>query len=449
MSFKKTYFDEGKFFIRNLKKSDINNNYLNWFKDKNNTKFIVESNFKDLKDLKKYYKNQIKKKNIFFGIFESKTNKHIGNIKFNKINIIKKTAFVGIFLGNTSFQNKSLGSKSLTTACDQIYKKLKIFKIYLGVVKKNVIAFNSYKNAGFYECKNVKKKYKFQLLERNYFLSKLTIGTANFGNNYGIVSNRKLSRIEQNKIFILSKRFNISSYDLAEAYNLNFRYINNLIPKNSKVYLKLLDSFKNFSIKKILRLKNYFYNKLVYFMIHDSRQINFKNKNIKRNLIKLSKSIPLGISVYSPSEAQKAYKFFRFKSIQVPVNIFDQRFLSQSMLRFFKKNNIQFCARSIYLQGVLLQNKKFINKNFPQFQDNFTQFFNHFNKNLNMKKKFITHFIFQNTNIHKVVVGFENSQQLKNLISILNENYDLKKINSLKFKINKLKLIDPTKWTVM
>ena len=27
--------------------------------------------------------------------------------------------------------------------------------------------------------------------------------------------------------------------------------------------------------------------------------------------------MPLGISVYSPSEAQKAYKLFRFKSMQV------------------------------------------------------------------------------------------------------------------------------------
>ena len=148
-----------------------------------------------------------------------------------------------------------------------------------------------------------------------------------------------------------------------------------------------------------------------YFMIHGLRQvIDFRNKNTRRNLIKLSKIMPLGISVYSPSEAQKAYKLFRFKSMQVPVNIFDQRFLSKTMLRFFKKNNIQFCARSIYLQGVLLQNKKFINKNFPGFQRDFIHFFDHFNKNSDMKKKFITHFVFQNTNIHKVA-GFENSQQ--------------------------------------
>ena len=449
MSNKIIYFHEGNFFIRYLKKSDINNNYLNWFKNKNNTKFIVNSNFKELKDLKKYYKNQIKKKNIFFGIFDSKTNKHIGNIKFEKINIIKKTASVGIFLGNANYQNKSLGSKSLIAACDEIYKKLKIFKIYLGVVKDNLIAINSYKNAGFYECKDIKKKYKFQLLVRNYFLTKITIGTANFENNYGIVSNKKVSIKEQNKIFILSKKFNISSYDLAEAYNLNFKSINNLIPRNSKVYLKLLSSFKNFNIKKILRLRNYFYNKWGYFMIHGLKQvIDFSNKNTKRNLIKLSKIMPLGISLYSPSEVQKAFKLFRFESVQVPVNIFDQRFLSRNMLRFFKKNNIQFCARSIYLQGVLLQNKKFINKNFPQFQDDFIHFFDHFTKNSDIKKKLITHFIFQNINIHKVVVGFENSQQLKNLISILDEHYNFKKINTLKFRINKLKLIDPTKWII-
>ena len=30
----KIYFDDKNFFIRNLKNTDINNNYLNWFKKK-------------------------------------------------------------------------------------------------------------------------------------------------------------------------------------------------------------------------------------------------------------------------------------------------------------------------------------------------------------------------------------------------------------------------------
>ena len=445
MTDSKTYFNNKKFFIRNLKETDINKNYLNWFKNIKNKKFIVNSNFENLKELKIYYKNQIKEKSIFFGIFDSNTNKHIGNIKFDNIKHIKKSAWVGIFLGDTNYRNQSIGSKSIIVACDLIYKKFKIFKIYLSVRKKNLVDISSYKNAGFY-IYNSKKKIKFIML-RNYFLSKIIIGSANFENNYGIVGKKKISEKEKDRIFMLSNKFNISSYDLSEAYNLNFKSINRGIPKDSKIYLKLLKSFKNFDIKKILRLKNFLNKKGSFFMIHGFKKvIDFKKKNTKNNLTKLSKILPLGISVYSPSEIRKAYKFFKFETVQAPVNIFDQRFLSRSMLGFLKKNNIQLCARSIYLQGVLLQNKKFIKKNFPQFYNDFSIFFNQLNKNLNIRKKLITHFIFQNVNIDKIVVGFENSKQLKDLINILNKFYNLEKIKFSQFKINKLKLINPTKW---
>ena len=70
MTDSKTYFNNKKFFIRNLKETDINKNYLNWFKNIKNKKFIVNSNFENLKELKIYYKNQIKEKSIFFGIFD-------------------------------------------------------------------------------------------------------------------------------------------------------------------------------------------------------------------------------------------------------------------------------------------------------------------------------------------------------------------------------------------
>ena len=442
----KNYFNNRNFFIRHLKETDINKNYLNWFKDKDNKNFIINSNFESLKDLKIYYKNQIRKKKIFLGIFNSNTNKHIGNIKFEKINFVKKSAVVGIFLGDKDYRNQGIGSKSIIAACDLIYKKLKIFKIFLGVGKKNLTAIKSYKNAGFY-IYDSKKRTKF-IMQRNYFFGKIIIGSANFENNYGIVGKKKISEKEKNRIFMLSNRFNISSYDLSEEYNLNFKSINRSIPQNSKIYLKLLKSFKNFNIQKILKLKNFLNKKVNFFMIHGFIQaISFKNKDTKKNLTKLSKILPLGISVYSPSEIRKAYKFFRFNTVQAPVNIFDQRFLSISMLRFLKKNNIEFCARSIYLQGVLLQNRVFIKKNFPQFYSNFSDFFNQF-KGLSNRKKLITHFIFQNINIDKIVVGFESSKQLKDLINILNKFHNLEKIKFSKFKINKLKLIDPTKWIV-
>ena len=59
------YFNDKKYFIRALKEKDINQNYLKWFANKNNIKFIVNSNFTNLKDLKNIIKNKLKKK-IFF-----------------------------------------------------------------------------------------------------------------------------------------------------------------------------------------------------------------------------------------------------------------------------------------------------------------------------------------------------------------------------------------------
>ena len=63
-------------------------------------------------------------------------------------------------------------------------------------------------------------------------------------------------------------------------------------------------------------------------MIHGFKGvIDINNKKTIGNLKKISKISTLGISVYA-SEIYKADKLFSFKSAQVPVNIFDQRFLS-------------------------------------------------------------------------------------------------------------------------
>ena len=79
-------------------------------------------------------------------------------------------------------------------------------------------------------------------------------------------------------------------------------------------------------------------------MIHGFKGvIDINNKKTIGNLKKISKISPLGISVYEPSEIYKANKLFSFKSAQVPVNIFDQRFLSLRMILFLKKTTFNLC----------------------------------------------------------------------------------------------------------
>ena len=64
MKFKK--IETNNFILENFKISDVNLKYLKWLKNKNVNKFITNSNFNNLKDLKKFIKANYLKKNYFF-----------------------------------------------------------------------------------------------------------------------------------------------------------------------------------------------------------------------------------------------------------------------------------------------------------------------------------------------------------------------------------------------
>ena len=76
----------------------------------------------------------------------------------------------------------------------------------------------------------------------------------------------------------------------------------------------------------------------------------------KNNLIK-----KIGVSVYSPSQLIKILKEYRIDVVQIPFSIIDQRFLRY--FDYIKEKKILIYVRSIFLQGVLLSNRKIFSKN--------------------------------------------------------------------------------------
>ena len=94
--------------LRNLKISDINKNYLSWFKSRN-VKFIENAKQqKSIENLKNYYLNLKRgNKKILFLAIISKRKLHIGNIKFEESNI-KGKVYMGILIGNTKYTNIGL-----------------------------------------------------------------------------------------------------------------------------------------------------------------------------------------------------------------------------------------------------------------------------------------------------------------------------------------------------
>lgn len=62
----------------------------------------------------------------------------------------------------------------------------------------------------------------------------------------------------------------------------------------------------------------------------------------------------VGISVYSPVQTMQAMRSYAPDIVQLPFNIYDQRFLLSGTLRHLKERGVEVHARSAFLQGLLL-----------------------------------------------------------------------------------------------
>lgn len=62
----------------------------------------------------------------------------------------------------------------------------------------------------------------------------------------------------------------------------------------------------------------------------------------------------IACSFYNPQQLEKVLAKFPLDLIQIPLNLFDQRFLQNNLLQSLQQQKIEVHARSIFLQGLLL-----------------------------------------------------------------------------------------------
>jgi aryl-alcohol dehydrogenase-like predicted oxidoreductase len=282
---------------------------------------------------------------------------------------------------------------------------------------------------------------------------KLVIGSAQLGMNYGLFNNKKISRNEFKKIEKLVLRSNINFIDTATSYGNSENIIGNSRLKKLHIITKIkLPRKKNIHIKNwvskeisrsLIKLK---INKIYGVLIHNYKDLLGKNgKNYLFSLqeLKRKKIIKkIGISVYSPQEIKKIWKFWKPDIIQAPFNPLDNRILVSGWINILKKFKVKIFVRSIFLQGLLINdNSSFIiNKNSKILLNKFKNWC--YKNNVPLLQACI-HFIKQFKKIDYLVVGFNNYNELKEIIDVFKKKLI---IIPRKFSTNKINLIDPRKW---
>lgn len=234
------------------------------------------------------------------------------------------------------------------------------------------------------------------------------------------IANKKLSQIETKKFKVCSK---IPFYDLGSYH------IEKKIFYDVKKHLKF--------IKK---------KKLEVLYLHDTSMLFHKNRNILIKVLKKLKSKKIikktGFSVYSPDELNRLLKIYHPDVVQIPVNIFDRRFLKKSLLNKLKKKNISIYLRSIFLQGILLKNIKKLPKFFYRWKNLFYNWEKWLKKNKISKVEGCLSILNTIDTKINLIIGVENPKQLEEILRLINtKNNPPKNIFS-----NNEVLVNPSKW---
>ena len=280
---------------------------------------------------------------------------------------------------------------------------------------------------------------------------KLILGTAQFGIKYG-VNKLKIKKLEINNIKRVLKKNSLKEFDTAMNYGNSEKIIGNFNIKKKvitkiKLPINKPKDLKKWFTKKINNtLKNLKAKSLYGLLIHDTSDITSKNKEFLNILLDFQKRnfiTKIGISVYEVDEIRRILKFWKPEIIQMPINIFDHRFINNNFLVKLKKLNIELHARSCFLQGMLLEKKIRIGNN--KSKKIFYSFVNWCENKKISRLEACIHFVKKIKQIDRLVVGVDNSSHLQEIISSFNKNLISIPDN---FMNNDKNLIDPRKWKV-
>ena len=164
----------------------------------------------------------------------------------------------------------------------------------------------------------------------------------------------------------------------------------------------------------------------------------FKNIEILRNKNLFNK---IGISIYSPDILDYLTKHYNFDVVQCPYNVFDKRIINSGWFEKLKKSNTEVHIRSIFLQGLLVDNFIFRKKYFKKWEILLFSWFNMLKKDNIYAVDYCISDLLEHDFDH-VVIGVNNYINLKKIINfkLINKKY------RQNFETTELKLIDPRYW---
>ena len=288
-------------------------------------------------------------------------------------------------------------------------------------------------------------------------MSKISIGTAQFGHDYGIYSFAgKVKPIEIKEILDFAHSKNITNLDTAPAYGNSEKILGDTNISSFRVVTKtrhfkseiITDNDSNLlNIDFYQSLRDLKKNNVYALLIHNANDL-FKpgaEKLIKMlQKLKEEKRIKkTGVSIYNHNQLKFIINNFDIDLIQLPLNILDRRLIENGMIKLLLKKNIEVHARSIFLQGLLLMSKEERPEKFNRWNNLWIIWHEWLNDNNISALEGTIRYATSIPGISKVLVGVDTKKQLEEIIIALEGN--LPSIPS-ELYTNNDSLLNPSNW---
>ncbi len=282
-------------------------------------------------------------------------------------------------------------------------------------------------------------------------LERLGIGTAQFGQRYGI-SNKfgKVSQSEAEKILYLAKLNSIDTIDTAISYNSEsclgnigvkeYKVITKLppVPKDIKNIYKWIDVQVKSSLKR-LRV-----NSVYGLLLHSSEDYKHSELREKLNSLKADKIIhKIGVSIYSPNELNNLPCENEIDIVQAPINLVDQRLFDSGWLKKLNSYGVEVHARSVFMQGLLLMPMKLIPKSFMAWSSLWNKWHDWLNRMNITAIEACLNYVLSLPEVDRVIIGFEAANQLKQIVESIKYSFN---ITYLDISNSDENLVNPSMW---
>ena len=285
---------------------------------------------------------------------------------------------------------------------------------------------------------------------------KLGLGTVQFGLPYGIANQQPQTSFDEvQKIIDCAGVYNIDLLDTAVGYGDSEKVLGligvgdfklvtkvNHVPEEEycNIYEWICKTVRESLIT--LNTKN-IYGLLLHrpldLLGNNGDQLYQALLNIKNDKI-VDK---IGISVHNPDEIGILYEKFDFDIIQAPFNLFDRRLYNSGWMDRISKDGKELHVRSIFLQGILLQEWKDLPKKFHRWSELWIKYDNWLIEREITKLEACLGFV---SSFHEINYGLVGVNNMGHLIDILGAKNNSKLCVPDDIQSYDTDLLDPLAW---